>query len=40
MVMNKKDQNKAEHILSDTSRFRLIKDTPFHYVTKFEDKLA
>lgn len=41
VVLNKKDYiSKVEHILSDTSKFKLIKDKTFHFTTKFEDKLA
>ena len=41
VVINKDDYiNKVEHILSDTSKFKVITDNPFHYITKLEDKLA
>ena len=39
--MNKKDYlMKVEDILNNLSKFKLIKDNYFHYITKLEDKLA
>ena len=41
VIMNKKDYiMKIENILNDLSKFKLIKDNCFHYITKLEDKLA
>ena len=41
-VVIKKDDyiNKLKHILSDTSKFTVITDNPFHYITNLEDQLA
>lgn len=41
VIMNKDDYlEKVKHILSDTSKFKVINVNPFHYITKLEDKLA
>ena len=41
VVMNKDDYiSKVEQILSDTSKFKVITEGPFQYITKLEDKLA
>ena len=41
VIMDKKDYiNKVEQILSDTSKFKEIKEDIFAFITKLEDKLG
>ena len=41
VVMNKDEYvRKVENILNDTSKFKIIKDSAFTYITKLEDKLS